>query len=232
PTPTPTPTDSLERESNIVSRFDNDYVPYANKAALDPQVLTSGKTVYIVNPGYKATSVPSCVNGKDPSQDCLPTGWKMGMKFDEIYAVRLMTTSVYDIAYINIETNQASGGFARDANYTFNIAERPGDMTSENFKGLCKVKTLNSKGKINITTPDNNKYAKKSWYCQIPTNTAFYLNIELVSDSLSNNSKDSSNNCDNDNVYCSGYFYTNSLKQSQIITDKGRVYDRSGNYLY
>lgn len=206
--PVVTTPDSLPRESDIVDKFNNDYGSYVNKAQLNPQTLTNGKKVYIVNQGYTATSLPSCVNGKYPQKGCKPTGWTMGMKRNEIFAVRYMTKEDYSTALIRALLNGKSDGVVTQANYKYHISDKPGDMTGGPFPGLCEVTTTRVSGSINITEP-NSAYAGYDFYCKIPVNTAFYLNVELADSSL--------NACDTG--ICSGYINANRLQNPTNILD-------------
>ena len=194
--------DSLPREADIVDKFNNAYGPYNSKSGLTSQTLTNGKTVYTVNQGYLATSLASCVNGKDPQNGCGTTGWNVGMKQNEIFAVRNMTKPGYVTASINMSLNQKSFGKVAQADYVYNISDKPGDMTGTPFAGKCKITTSSSSGALFMTPPGKIPYTLFGFYCEVPENTAFYLNVELVSDDY--------NKCGTG--VCSGYFWPNSLQ--------------------
>jgi hypothetical protein len=223
PAPSITPV-SLEREKDILDKFNNYYIPYASKAELKPKTLKNGKKVYIVNPGYAATSIPSCVNGKNPQYNCRPTGWTMGIKQNEIYAVRQKTRGKYSSAYTAVRLNGKSGGLTRNANYIFNVSDKPGDMTGTPFKGRCKLyDETSATGSIYFTHPGN-PIAKWGFYCEVPVDTVYYLNVELQPRSYED--------CNKPENICTGYFSSNALDSPSSFIDKGPVYDRSGGYLY
>jgi hypothetical protein len=220
----PTTPISLEREKDILDKFNNHYVPYASKAELKPKTLKNGKKIYIVNPGYAVTSIPSCVNGKDPQYNCKPTGWTMGMKENEIYAVRQKTKARYSSAYTSVKLNSKSSGIALQASYIFNISDKPGDMTGTPFKGECKLHDKDSVSGSIYFTPPGNALAKWGFYCEVPADTVYYLNVELQPGFYEE--------CNKLTNACTGYFTSNALATPSSFIDKGPVYDRFGRYLY
>lgn len=209
---------SEEREENIVELFHNDYHPYNSKEDLNPIRMENGKKLYIVNPGYSETSVPSCVNGKSMASNCAPTGWSMGMEKDEIFAVRYMTKADDVTALIRANRNQQGGLFGvQEVNYMIHLSDKPGDMTGGPFKGRCSVTTNASRGSLYITPPEKKPYSDKSYYCQIEKDTAFYMNVELHPDFY--------DTCaykypvDKNNNYCSGAISQRDLARGENVRD-------------
>ncbi len=193
----------LEREDDIEEKFNTYYPSYNNKAQLNPKTLPNDKKLYIVNPGFSATSIPSCVNGKAMENDCSPTGWTMGMKSQEIYALRQMTQENYSVASIVFRGNLFANGWTVNGKYKVNIAKRAGDMTSNDYQGRCKLSTHGPGGDLYIASPEGD-FAKYSYYCKIPVNEAFYLNIELDPSAY--------DWCDKEGNTCSDYIYPQNLK--------------------
>lgn len=213
---------SLEREGDIVDKFNNYYVPYADKKALKPKELKNGKKVYIVNPGYGATVLPACVNGKQPIYDCAPSGWTMGIRKNEIYAIRQMTKKNYlKGSSVSVTTNQFGRGLTKAANYVINIAKKPGDMVSKDFEGRCKLSTFNSNGSLYLADPKNKKLIRKGYYCEIEDGKAFYVNVELQPKSY--------DYCAEGNLHCGDYFVFDAFALPARFAD-GVVYDKQGNY--
>jgi len=221
----------LVRELDILNKFNTSFPSYSNKNALAPQAVSIGgvtKKVYIVNQGNIATSVPSCVNGKDPQTNCQPTGWVMGAKKNEIYSVRLKTKADFSTARIRAEKNQKAGGAATNANYKYNISDKPGDMVGQPYNGAgitagvnyCEKTTTDFSGSISIQSPD--EQVGFDLHCDIPPNEVFYLNIELAPDAFAACTVAANGStitdpqktgicCDDQNTICSNYFITNTL---------------------
>lgn len=187
---------SFVLDPNPLESFHNDYRPYNTKAELNPQTTNSGKTVYIVNQGGGDTSVPSCLNGKVVLQDCPPTGWKFGVKANEIYALRLKTKANYVTAGIRARMNTFSGGQTLQANYKYAISDKAGTMTNTTFEGHCIFEDVNSSSTVYVDAKEVG-----SNRCRVPEDRVFYLNIELVE----------AHHAKCDTGICSGYLLLNGL---------------------
>ncbi|MCK5855747.1 MAG: hypothetical protein KAG56_11045, partial [Sulfurovaceae bacterium] len=205
PTTPTTPTDIPLMESDFESLYNGvGDTSYNSKAELKFVKLDNGKTLYMANTGAGDMSVPSCLNGKSIAYDCSPTGWTMGMKSNEIYAIRFITKENYTSAKIRSKLNQLSDGLTRSANYNFNIAKKPGDMKTKDFAGRCKLSTENSGYGAIYLTPPGSHLAGKAYVCLVKPNETLYLNVELRQNSYAT--------CDKEDIICSGHFMQNGFK--------------------
>ncbi len=152
-----------------------------------------GNTVYVVNRGKNGTSIPSCVNGKNVNNNCSPTGWNIGVKANEVYALRLMVSENYKKATIKPEINTFDGGRTVPAYYEYMLSDKPGDMERTSFAGLCDDRH----GRVTLSSENRWLFD----YCYVPnTSGVVYLNIKL---------KSGQDQCKSE--VCSGYIILNGF---------------------
>ncbi len=170
-------------DPDALFKFHNDYWrPFASKKDLEPQILENGKKLYIVNQWGGDTSVPNCVNGKSVSQDCAPSGWNSWITKNEIYSIRLKTDNNSKFAGIRARTNTFSWWKTREGKYRYVLSNKPGDMGKSPFNGKCIFDKSKGSKELNPSFLINDNIVG-THVCNIPNDTIFYLNMELLEES-------------------------------------------------